>query len=250
LVDVRPGEIELKSHVEAYESARTSAHRIVLVTCFVSLALLGIARTPGIKISKLEQWGIAFARPQSDLKTDPILVELFPGSYAVVLGILLIPVLIHWSYAALTAALGLRSSLLAGSALGRPESERLRTPLVGSPLIRGDSRVAWWAAIATILVASFTPIVCDALLLSDYTLKFAFDCPRTLWFGFPGPSRPSKYFDVPSDFHPTFLPPYQSWFCLLLFVDSLVLTWSVYWRVIVGKPFLPFLLQKVRLFLK
>jgi hypothetical protein len=244
LVDVRPGEIDLKSHVEAYESARTSAHRIVLITCFVSLALLGIARTPGIKISKFEQWGVAIER-QRGSALDSVREELFPpGSYAVVLGLFLIPVLVHWSYATLSAALGLRCSLLDPSdrALGRAEGERLRAPLVGSPFIRRDSPVARWAGMATVLVAGLLPLVCDGFLLGDYTLHFEFaqpaeaapiNVPVALWFAFPGTQglKPTSFFGVQSNLHPVLLPPLQSWFCLVLFAASCVLTWSSYRRI-------------------
>jgi hypothetical protein len=161
------------------------------------------------------------------------------GSYAVVLGLLFIPVFVFWSYAALTAALGLRHSLLdhSGPALGHPDRERLRSPLLGSPFIRQDSPVAWWVGMATVYVAALIPLVCDGLLLVDYTFHFdvagARHLPLGLWFGFWDTQglKPTSFRGVSSDLHPLLLPPWESWFFLMLLAVSCVVTLSIYRRI-------------------
>jgi hypothetical protein len=227
--DSKQARIELKDHIEAYEVARKSAHRIVLITCLVSSVLLGVARTPALAATKIEIFGVSVGGGL------PLV------SYAVVLGLLVIPMLVDWSYRALAQAIGLRSTLLSstGNRLANgPESERLAPPLVGSPAIRQTSRLARYEAVAILIVAGVIPLGCHAFLLADFSYNFSFGdpaikVPRDLWFKFPGTGgvKPLKYSNVESPFHPVVFPPWQAWLYLLLLLVSCVLTASIYWRI-------------------
>jgi hypothetical protein len=225
--DSKPEKIQLKDNIEAYETARKSAHRMVLITCVMSLVLLGVARTPALAATKIELFGVSIEEGL------PLV------SYTVALGLFVIPVLIDWSYRALARSIGLRSALLSstGAQLADgPERERLAPPLLGSPSIRQASRWARYEGVAILIAAAAIPLVCDAFLLADFSYKFSFGdrpirVPRDLWFHFPGGVKPLAFDNVQSPFHPVLLPPWQPWLYLLLLLASCVLTASLYWRI-------------------
>ena len=218
--------VELKDHVEAYEAARHATHRAFLVMCVTSLVLLGLARTPTLVINK---FGTVFGTEVGSVDRFPI------SSYAVVLGLVAIPVLVHWCYRKLTYALRLQRAL-AALAEGLPDAaasaERLAPPLVGSAVGRGASWVARAETWVLLSVVAAAPIVTSLMLLWDYSHKFSFDAeharfntPFALWITAAGEGvvRPEKFDNITSGYHPALLPWWQPWVYLVFVLWSIVL---------------------------
>ena len=222
-----PG-VELKVHVEAYETARHATHRAFLIMCGTSVVLLGLARTPKLVINKFGSvFGAEVATPPNDR---------FPiSSYAIVLGLVAIPILVQWCYRKLVHALRLRSAVQQ-LADGPPDAaaltERLAPPLLGSLAARSASWVAWAAAVLTVVVAALIPIVTSLMMLWDYSHKFTFseklarfNGPFALWVTAAGGDvvRPDKFDGIASDYHPALLPWWQPWVYLVLLLWAIVL---------------------------
>ena len=221
---------DLNDNLEVYEVARRSAHRAFFLTGVVSLALLGTARTPTLVLGKIVP-GLG-AEVSAEGGSLPL------ASYAVVCGLVVIPLLVCWCFGALTYALGLRETIspLVTNMCG-PERERLTEPLLGSAAVRARSGVARWFAGVAIFAAGAIPITCDMMLLVDYSGKFSFgrgltqfNEPQALWFTSTGPggTRPESFDGFRSDRHPSLFPWSQPWLYLGMLIGAALLIGSVY----------------------
>jgi hypothetical protein len=229
--DLPTSGVGLKEHIEAYESARRMVHWAFLITGVVSFALLGMARNPKLALDELVPW--LGAKVKASGGTIPV------ASYAVVLGLIAIPVLMHWCYKTLTVALGLRQCVSQFIKEPTAESERLRWPFWGSDVMRQRSLVARWESAFTLLIAGAGPIICSVFLLADYSHKFKFDLtgnlkrynePFALWHTASGDDvvRPQTFDSVQNDYHPALLPIFQPWLYLVLLCWASWLMWDAY----------------------
>jgi hypothetical protein len=217
----------LKAHVEAYEAAARAAHRAVLIMCGTALALLGLARTPKLVVDKLSSVsGLEVAAPGDRLPVP---------SYAVVLGLVAIPVLVHWCHRRLTRALRLRREvepLVAGLPDVDAVAERLAPPLLGSPAARRTSWVVRAEARLAAAAVALIPVIAAGMMLWDYSHKFSFgehlarfNGPFALWVTAAGNDvvRPEAFDSITSQYHPALLPWWQPWVYLGLLVWAVVL---------------------------
>lgn len=220
----------LKDALEAYKKTLTAARRALFILCVVSGICLAVARTPSLVAEKVASAG------GTELKSPGIPA----GSYAVILGLFAIPVLVQWSYREVTRAVYLRSALVPPDSppMTRFQDEQLALPLFGSPTAWRASVIARCEAVLLLIVVAFGPLVCDYMLLWDYSNQFsfpddlkAFSGPWGLWFHSPAAGqvvKPTAYNNVSSAFHPALLPPWQAWLYLALLIWAAILVFDMY----------------------
>jgi hypothetical protein len=207
-----------------------------------SVALLAAARTPTLVLGKVV--------PGLGAEVQASGGPLPAASYAVVCGLVAIPLLVCWCYWSLTHALGLRGAVCPLVAAGSPEAERLTEPLRGSAAARERSWVARRFAGAALAAAGLVPVACDAMLLDDYSRKFSFggdlarlNGPYRLWATAAGAggARPERFDNVPSDRHPSLYPWWQPWACAALLLGAALLLWGAYRQLGVWADVWPYL---------
>ncbi len=218
-----------KDGLSSYEKAVTTAHRALFILCMVSGVCLALARTPSLVAEKVGSIAGAEVKAQS-----------FPvSSYAVVLGLLVIPILVQWSYRTVTRAVTLRLAVEPSGSMQTNElvNEQLALPLLGSPGAWRASYIARCEIVLVLVVVAVGPIICDCMLLWDYSNQFsfsedmkAFKGPWGLWFHSPGGGavRPIAFNNVTSSFHPALLPPWQAWVYLTLVFWAAILIYDMY----------------------
>jgi hypothetical protein len=215
-----------ENETKAYETKHRMVGRAVLIWCVVAITFASFARVPTLVTEKLPAVGGV------ELKG-----EGFPaGSYAVVLGPFIIVALAQWSYRKFTRCLGLRQALTAscGCLRSRPVEEQLVLPLLGSPAMLRQSRIARCETLLALFVGGMVPLVCQGMLLWDYSYQFhfvneLFNHPSGLWFHWAkGVLRPTTFNGGASSYHPSLLVPWQPWLYLALLVWSLILVCDMY----------------------